>query len=338
VNDESLQALGSMKALLDLDLNGARIAGPGLTALKGCTNLTFLSLANTQVSDAHLAALAPLRNLTRLHLGNTRVKGPGLSQLSGLGKLAFLALEALNLEANAFDALSRSKSLSGLDLNASKLETTHLDRIGLMSGLEALNFANATVGGRPLADCDLSRLAGLTKLRNLNVSFTAVTGTGFTALSRARNLDSLVVEDTTALTDEGLLAAIRTFPALTQIFVGGKVTENSLAALSQLKKLKLLRLNGPNISDAGISALPALRTLEALELNAPRATTACAAALTRQPALTRLSIHNTALNDDAVPHLVKIKTLRELHLGTAPISTAGLEALRKALPTCTITK
>jgi hypothetical protein len=170
--------------------------------LGGGRTAQIIWLTNAPIQDAYLAPLAQLRHLTRLYLGDTKVKGPGPGALASLGKLVTLSLDGLDLEASALDAVSRSKSLTTLGLSGSKLETSHLDRLGFMAGLETLSLANTTVGGRPLADGDLSRLAGLAKLKNLNVSYTAVTGTGLTALARARTLDALSLDDTNASTDE----------------------------------------------------------------------------------------------------------------------------------------
>ena len=54
--------------------------------------ITWLSLAGTQVTDAGLAVLARFTNLTRLHLDRTRVTDAGLHQLAGLTRLEYLNL------------------------------------------------------------------------------------------------------------------------------------------------------------------------------------------------------------------------------------------------------
>lgn len=339
LGDDALKALEGMSALQELGLNGTKVAGPGLASLVSCGNLHVLSLWGTQITDDSLSHLSRLKDLSRLNIGNTKVTGAGLKNLSTLTKLTYLSLDGLTLGAGAFEFVPQMKSLTTLDLSSAKLESAHLTRVALRTGLEVLSLNGASINGSLVSDADLRELSALTKLKELYLSATAVTGTGLSSLIKIRNLERLDIEGSSSLTDEGLVAAVRTFPDLVTLIIGGKITGSSMPSLSQLRKLKFLRLNGPDLNDSSVSSLPQLRGLETLEVSAPRITAAVSAALSRQSSLTRLAIGGTAVNDDAIPDLIKIKGLRELNLGNnTAISAAGVERLKKALPNCTITR
>jgi hypothetical protein len=52
--------------------------------------------------------------------------------------------------------------------------------------------------------------------------------------------------------------------------------------------------------------------------------------------LTTLNLHRTEVTDACLEHLKSMRSLRYLALGGTQVTTAGMEALQRELPQCTI--
>ena len=268
-----------------------------LSGLEAATGLGTLILYDNAVAD--LSPLGHLGNLEELFLDRN-----GFGDLQGLAPL--VGLKALSLTGNPVDDLS---PLAGLtSLNRLWLDGTGVVDLGPLAGLTGLNRLilqcadDGNFAGRAACEdesiTDISALAGLTNLTELNLNFHNVVdvsalrsmtrlnildlwGNEIEDLDPLRGLQNLLWTDLddNEITDIEPLAGLGGL--LTLHLNGNRVT--NLVPLSRLQGLHTLGLNGNGIADieplAGltdlrrlwlgeneISDLSPLRELDGLEL------------------------------------------------------------------------
>ncbi len=172
--------------------------------------------------------LNELRALGSLYLGHGNV-GPHAYRFVPDGAGPF---------SRALDVLPRCPSVRNLALP--KMEDLHesLGRVAKIEHIVAIDIFDKDASDRDLAalagmqnlesldaahnsritDAGVAALAGLTKLRRLDLTNTMVTGTGFKERPDMVNLEYLTLNDC-PVTDESL-AAIPRYPRLKQLFLG----------------------------------------------------------------------------------------------------------------------
>lgn len=92
-NGFTVKILGATNPLLDVKFSGTDLTDEQLRSLEpAAEHITWLSLANTNITDEGLATIANFKNLTRLQLEKTNIGDPGVAALSALKHL-----ESLNL-------------------------------------------------------------------------------------------------------------------------------------------------------------------------------------------------------------------------------------------------
>jgi hypothetical protein len=96
------------------------------------------------------------------------------------------------------------------------------------------------------------------------------------------------------------------------------ITDKGIAKLVGLKKLRRFYLGGGTPGDEVVKAIAAnMPDLESLELGT-------------------FGVNGTRITDASVPHLAKLKRLKEAGLNGSKLTDTGLKELRVALPACTI--
>ncbi len=89
-NSDDLKALGNLKHLQRLSLEGTAVAGRVLAALGQLPELKELDLTGCHITDEDLVQLARQPQLTTLWLGKTRVTDKSLTTLSSMPQLSFV--------------------------------------------------------------------------------------------------------------------------------------------------------------------------------------------------------------------------------------------------------
>ena len=158
---------------------------------------------------------------------------------------------------------------------------------------------------------DLSPLAGIGGLRELDLSASAVTDEQLRHAATLKNLTWLSLSGT-AIGDVGL------------------------AHLAGLKNLRELWLDGCRITDAGLEALAGLRHLRQLSLENTGVGDAGIAHLKALSELTSLTLFGTRVTDAGLGPLAQLRHLRHLDLYQTAVTPAGVAAMRRHLPHCRI--
>jgi hypothetical protein len=157
---------------------------------------------------------------------------------------------------------------------------------------------------------DLRVLARLNSFERIQLqSFEGITDEGIEQLAQSRNLRIIFILNA-RLTDQSLTALTR-LKRLEELGLTGDFTDNGLASLQKHARLKSLFLGSPSITDAGLIQIARLSSLQYLEL------------------------HGCRVTNDGMNHLAGLRKLRSLDVyGTA---VDDVSALQKALPSCIIT-
>lgn len=115
------------------------------------------------------------------------------------------------------------------------------------------------------------------------------------------------------------------------------ITDVGLKQLTSLKKLKFLYLFGTRVTDAGMASIVTLPRLEVLCLDSTEITDLGLKTLEDLPRLEKLHVHSRAkVTDVGLESLQKHTRLFELRIGGPHVSEKAIDALKAALPNCTI--
>lgn len=264
--------------------------------------ITGVDLRATWVTDADLPQLAALPYLTHLDLSLTRISDHGLQQLKnapGIVELNLYYAEQITDEGMA--ALKGWRKLRRLNLRGTKITDTTLEHLANVTTLEALD-----VGFAQITDVGLDRLTPLTQLRELVLSGNKLTDTGLQALRQLPGLTALSLGGSQR-TDSGLWTI--------------SLTELGLDAITALKELRALRLDGMPVTARWLEKLKALTKLERLSLQGcKRVGDDAALLLASWPALRVLDVKETALTEQGLATLRRAKPHAQILHGSATVT------------------
>jgi Leucine-rich repeat (LRR) protein len=150
-------------------------------------------------------------------------------------------------------------------------------------------------------------LAPLTKLRSLDVGYSAFSDKALGGLAGLTGLRRLILRDT-MVTDEGL---------------------KSLAGLTNLEELDL---SGTRVTEKGIEFLRGMTQMRELNLLGARATDASMDVLAGMKHLKVANLYRTGITNSGAARLQGLKELTDVDLRYSRVTSNGIEALRAALP------
>jgi len=115
---------------VDFQRLGRPLEADDLATLSGLTEqVTWLSLAGTEVSDDDLAQVAALTNLVRLDLSNTGITDAGLAHLAGHGRLEYLNLYGTGVTDEGFTHLEGIASLRDVFVWQTEVTVAGIERL-----------------------------------------------------------------------------------------------------------------------------------------------------------------------------------------------------------------
>ena len=277
----SLQSLGlgglgieEVSALAGLPLQSLRLDGNAvsdLSPLSGLTGLSFLTLADAQLTD--IDQLAGLMNLTVLDLGGNRI-----ADVSALA--AMTELRWLNLGDNAVDDIGGMAELVKLEsLNLGGNRIADVSALAAMTELRWLNLEDNAVE-------DIGGMAELVKLETLDLGGNRIADVS--ALTAMTSLRWLSLQDN-AVDDIGPLAGLVKLESLN--LGGNRVAD--ISALSAMTGLRWLSLNDNAIDSIG----PLAKLVNLEDLNLSRNRIADVSPLSAMTGLRRLSLTGNEVTD-----------------------------------------
>lgn len=291
---------------------GAREIG----ALSDLSGLIGLSLCG---SDAFLKSdppldLAAIQSLVALeHLQGLCL--PSAIDAEALGILTALpSLTALQIEAPL-----------KLDVPSTEITEDQLAAIGQLTSLTRLTL----IRGHPGMAAGLAHLGSLHSLRSLQLvkNSNPELNHYLQYIGSLPALENLGFPES-ALSDEGL-ACLKGLSRLRRLDLQGtSISEQGLVHLAALPNLEELDLSGTPIGDAGARHLENLKQLRKLVVRQTNITEAGLASLSRLTALEELGIPSRAATDAGFYHLSKLKSLKRLWpVTSSALTDVGLRIL-----------
>jgi serine/threonine protein kinase/Leucine-rich repeat (LRR) protein len=258
VADDDLKRFAALP-LTSLTAHNTKIGDAGLAHLKGVTSLTWLSLADTNVTDKGLKELTGLK-LTGLTLDGTKVTGDGLAPLAGLSELATLSLNRTNVDNAAVPHLAGLAKLKMLYATGTAITADGVQQLGAAprncqvmrdSDDRAAALWALSVGGKISLHHDNTPNFNVSRKEDLPPGPIVLTKVNVTGAGASAN-------------DAGL-AKLKGLSALTYLNVAGSpITDDGLAHLRDLPALQTLDLKNTAITDAGLEHLATLTKLTVL--------------------------------------------------------------------------
>lgn len=257
VTDAGLDRVGSLRSLRELDLYFAEFfTDDGVAALRGLTKLEKLTLRGTKVTSRVFESLSQLTALRSLDISYSQIDDSGMELLAELPRLERLAMGGTRIGVAALSSLKLLPALRHLDVSGmQRVDSGHwgltlnaavLGELGALENLVSLNLSGAVLNDigadkpglkeeerRTLEGLD--KLAGLRNLEKLDLSRTPVNGAGLRALrglSRMREL---------------------------RLALAKNIDDDAVAALIEMKSLRVVMLEGTRITVEGIARLRTAR-------------------------------------------------------------------------------
>lgn len=353
---EDLSALSECAGLQRLDLHECAITD--ISSLVDLQSLTWLDISENEIDDLRplmtleslqhldvhennvrdITVLIYLTGLTELDLGGNPVSG--FTSVGRLENLTELSLRGTGIGDGALDALANLKNLVSLDLeenmqlSANRVEELRSQlpgcSISVSDLLYSLTLGNLTFRSDALdisaISCGVESLDGLEYFEDLRSlvltgnSVTSIEPIGGLGKLQTIGLRSNKISDISPLSRMFLLTSL-------------DLTDNSIvniSALSGCTGLEELHLGSNSIRD--VSALAYCRSLVSLDLNDNEILDI--SALSGLVNLTMLNLDNNDISD--LSPLYTLKKLQVLYVHNNDISLEDIEALRDALPNCTV--
>lgn len=361
-NQRALNHLVQSGALLDsshdrpvwLRLSGRQVRQTDLDAVRRLDQLQRVYLDESNISDRQLAVFGRLRNLEVLSLNQTGISDDGLSYLQGLPALKELHLDgAYRVTDLGLQTLSKFPMLSDLRIRETPVTLDGLIRLSGAIPTLQIDSTHGVLGNRKLAlsgtrstDEALIRLRSATGLTGLELP----SRIGDNGLPHLYNLGQLrfLVLSKTQTSSEGLGKLLSHLSRLEELDLTGclNLTDIGLAGVEFSLSLREITLDDTAAGPRTLAVLKRLKHLELLSLVGCRSVTddALIELIGSQenptPALESLRflrLGGTSITDQGLPApRTTLKRLEGLDLQDTQVTTPHVQALRKALPRCTI--
>jgi hypothetical protein len=188
-----------------------------------------------------------------------------------------------------------------------------------------------------ITDDDLARIATLTSLHKLNLSYTKITDLGLEHLRPLRNVTYLNCYYCEYVTDGGI-AFLKQWTNLEYLNLRGtEATSRVFEHIAQMKKLRTLDVGFSRVNDDGFDALASLERLEELHIGGDKMTGLALPLLRLLPSLKRLDVNGSQrtdsgrwglmLTDVNIESLGALTQLEALNMGGAMVTDVGMKAL-----------
>lgn len=276
ITSPGYEALAKIKTLKRIRAPQTHFNGACLAALQDCTWLELLDLQDcNEVPKAEWKTLENFQNLKSLRLWGPTVDDSTLAFIVGAKNLKSLSLESTEVTAAGLEKVTVLAGVQTISLtNAKNIYEAELEPIGKFKELTSLELRNCALNGKGLVhlaglkklklldlsetfvkDQRLEHLSGLTNLEDLNLWHTQVTDAGLVHLESLVKLKRLNL-DQCKVSAQGM-SHLRPLTQLEFLHIGStQADDTALESLSDLKNLKTLVVTFlPNVTDDGVNKL-----------------------------------------------------------------------------------
>lgn len=197
--------------------------------------------------------------------------------------------------------------LKVLDIKDSPITDAGVEQLKVLPRLEDINLQRTNI-----TDVSLKTFQGFPALKRLRIVRTNVTDEGLVHLKGMTQLELLNLKDCIGVSDQGLahLADLKRMRNLT--VWGSQVTDEGLKHLAGLTNLKALGLDNTQVTDEGLQHLVKLTSLTELKMYETFITDAGLVALAGMTELSKLQVRGTGVQDAGLAHLKHLSKLKQL--------------------------
>ena len=333
--DARFAEIAALSKLQNLVLNGSmnEPAMDQLAVLKDMRSLHLSQMDSEQMRiPLNLACLDGMPKLEYLTVG--RLGDPAATRIGRLSSLRSLFADISGLSDEGLRQLARAKQLRRLDIGTAygpaQATSAGLAALGLLENLEELRFGGyGRRADEPLTvtDASLAGWQGLRNLRMLRIEQCQIGDDGLRVLGTLPALAGIQLGGQLEISDEGVahLAQLSKLRAL--ILPGSKVTGSGLRGFEELRALSLA---GAPLTDLGLAEIAKMSQLRQLDMSRTSITDRGLAELSgKLPQLTRLNVAHTKLTDEGLANLLGRKRLRELDVVGADLTLNFVNRLLK---------
>jgi hypothetical protein len=299
--DQELDWLTTAPHLIEVGVSGARLHDPLALAFARLPGLRKLRIGETPITATTIHAIAARTDLEEVDLGDTPVDDASAAALLGAPHMRIVRLDGTPITDAAL-AGAPSPELSELYVSRTVVGDRGLAMLGGVPHLAALGVGHTQIG-----EATFERIGKLGELHTLVLSDIRVPPEALTRLAGLRLLERLYLDQTHA-------------------------SDLTLAVLAPLHEtLRVLHLEGSDVSEEGLAALRAFTELDELTIGDTRLH-AGIADLSAWPRLRTLSLVGLDLTDKALPLVAARRSLVVLDLSATevrdPSALAALPYLR----------
>jgi Leucine-rich repeat (LRR) protein len=256
-------------------------------------------------------------DVTGLHLRGTWVTDTELLDVARLPKLELLDLSHTRITDEGLLHLKPAKQIRDLNLYYAEQITDQ----GMAAIRDWKNLKHLNVRGTRVFDGTLAIVSGLTQLEALDIAYTQITDNGLDGLVPLTRLKELSIGRSKL--NKNALEVLRLLPTLEYLDLGGPhpgsggyrakpgtpMPDDVPRAISELKQLRVLKINYSEITADGLRILATLDQVEKLSLAG-----------------------SSHVDDWAMAQLAQWKRLKYLDVQGTKVTAQGVSALEKAKP------
>ena len=332
VNDKGLEYLSPLTRLEELSLFDNPITDAGMIHLRNMHSLRNLNLGWTDVTDAGLIHLKNLRLLESLTISH-HISDKGLAYIAELPDLKHLSVSddrKNKITDHGLEMLSKRKSLESLSIQGRGITDAGISRLVELKKLKHLSLQGSPL----LTDKCMKSLTQLKSLSHLELLSDNITVSGLNQLNSLPGLKKLDVRNITQDCSGLDLSGLKNLEIIT--LITGKnsasLSDEDMAWLSHLKKVKWLQGIRGHIGDEGMARLAGLTSMERLNIQGSEMTDLSLSYLSNMKKLNNLTILGN-FTDKGMRHLEGLTSLNHVVVySSEDISENALSRLRQKLP------
>ncbi len=331
ITDAGVASLGASAPPERLWLGQTQLSDDGLVSLSQFSSLEHLSIESTPTTDRGLAAIAKLPRLKFLSLGSPYMTPDGLRLLGGISSLESLHMDRAPVDESVLQAFAKLKQLKTLSLRGTPTTDAALAHLGQLTQLETVHL-----DGTLLTDQGMPATSGWSNVRELTLSYTRISDAGIRHLAKCRSLRQIQLRQTQCSLG-GILEVFHRDQQRTLVDALRLVFDTKSSADGQLVSVDLSPIV---VVDADLADLSSLSQLQWLDISNNQLSDQGAQALADMgfEQLSLLKIGNSQVTDDGLKALITLPALRNLEIGSSPISDAALQFASQTRPALRITR
>ncbi len=234
--------------------------------------------------------------LTSIELVNGTITPEAILLLNQFTELRFVKIDPQFYDDETLLAFKKGKCLW-------LLQWAYFDKQQNVPAVSDDSILSLTFGPK-ITDAGLEVVAGLKKLRELDIQGSKITDEGLKTILKIKSLRSLSLDF-------------------------DFITKKNVSQWEGFEKLTYLSLSKSDTDDQTITDLAGLKNLQSLDLSETRISDNCIPDLLKLKNLEYLNLQNTAISGEGFEKLADLKSLRNLHIGRSQISDEVVFAFEK---------